>query len=161
MVMRRQFGQGFPKLGPAIIEAGGGGEGADILGQGGSPPPIKRSRLGKALKMAALNAVGGALGLGADGASHAKAFDPSAIDAGAEGGDFGFGDTDLAPGASWPGDTGYSPSALQAAPLTGLAGAKAAGLKALSESGGILGPMLGDLLGGEKSKLLDFFRGRK
>ena len=135
MIMRRQFGQGFPRLGPEIIEAGGDGGGIDILGQGGSPPPIKRSRLGKALKMAALAAVGGALGLGAGGASAGTVFNPSA---------------------------GISSQTGALGSLGGgLAGAKAAGLKALSESGGILGPMLGDLLGGKKSKLLDFFRGRK
>ena len=134
MIMRRQFGQGFPRLGPEIIEAGGDGGGIDILGQGGSPPPIKRSRLGKALKMAALNAVG-AVGLGAGGASAGTVFNPSA---------------------------GISSQTGALGSLGGgLAGAKAAGLKALSESGGILGPMLGDLLGGKKSKLLDFFRGRK
>ena len=135
MIMRRQFGQGFPRLGPAIIEAGGDGGGIDILGQGGSPPPITRSRLGKALKMAALAAAGGALGLGAGGASAGTVFNPSA---------------------------GISSQTGALGSLGGgLAGAKAAGLKALSESGGILGPMLGDLLGGEKSKLLDFLRGRK
>ena len=135
MIMRRQFGQGFPRLGPEIIEAGGDGGGIDILGQGGSPPPIKRSRLGKALKMAALTAAGGALGLGAGGASAGTAFNPSAAI------------------SSQTGTLGSLGG--------GLAGAKAAGLKALSESGGLIGPVLGDLLGGEKSKLLDFLRGRK
>ena len=42
----------------------------------------------------------------------ASARDP--VDAGAEGGDYGAGDTDRAPGESWPGDTGYSPSVEQA-----------------------------------------------
>jgi len=141
MIMRRQFGQGFPRLGPAIIEAGGDGGGIDILGQGGSPPPIKRSRLGKALKMAALAAVGGALGAGSAAAGAPAA--GGAIGPTTAGGSF------LSSGAGG--------AALQAAPLTGLAGAKAAGREALSESGGLLGPMLGDLLGGKKSKLLDFF----
>jgi hypothetical protein len=42
----------------------------------------------------------------------ASARDP--VDAGAEGGDFGAGDTDLAPGESWLGDTGFIPSVEQA-----------------------------------------------
>ena len=142
MIMRRQFGQGFPRLGPEIIEAGGDGGGIDILGQGGSPPPIKRSRLGKALKMAALAAVGGALGAGSAGAA-------GGVAAGA-------------PVAGFIGPTTAAGGALSSgAALSGAVGAKAAGLKALSESGGIFGPVLGGLLGGEKSKLLDFLRGRK
>ena len=36
------------------------------------------------------------------------------VDAGAEGGDYGAGDTDRAPGESWPGDTGFIPSVEQA-----------------------------------------------
>jgi hypothetical protein len=42
----------------------------------------------------------------------ASARDP--VDAGTAGGDYGAGDTDRAPGESWPGDTGYSPSIEQA-----------------------------------------------
>ena len=42
----------------------------------------------------------------------ASARDP--VDAGAEGGDYGAGDTDRAPGESWPGDTGFIPSVEQA-----------------------------------------------
>jgi len=36
------------------------------------------------------------------------------VDAGPEGGDYGAGDTDRAPGESWPGDTGFIPSVEQA-----------------------------------------------